>query len=245
MKVLLSIAGSDSSGGAGIQADIKTSEHFGVFCTTAITALTAQNTKGVSEVSEVSADFVYEQIHTILEDINVDVIKIGMLFDSDIIEVVKEVLNKVSVPVVLDPVFISKAGSTLLKEDAQKAISSLFPYVTLITPNMHEAKALFGEKLDINAPCPVLVKNRLTSPQSVDTLYYANRITKDYEGEFLDSQNLHGTGCSFSTAIAANLALEKPLEEAIDIAKRYVFNGIKQAPNIGNGNGPILHKIAL
>lgn len=240
----MSIAGSDSSGGAGIQGDIKTAEYFGVFCTTAITTLTAQNTKGVKDIVELTDDFIYSQIQTVLDDIKVDAIKIGMLYSQNIIDVVKEVLNKVTVPVVLDPVFISKAGSPLLADEAIESISKLFPYVTLITPNMYEAKALFGENLDINAPCPVLVKNRLTTPQkSVDTLYYANNIKKDFESAFIDSKNVHGTGCSFATAITANLALENDLETSIEISKKYIAKTISQAPNIGNGAGVIMHKV--
>lgn len=245
MKILLSIAGSDSSGGAGVQADIKTAEHFGVFSATAITALTAQNTMGVQNILEIDKDFIYEQIHSVLEDFDIDVIKIGMLFSVPVIEVVQEVLSKVTVPVVLDPVFISKAGSALLKENAVKAISNLFPYVTLITPNLHEAKALFGEKLNINAPCPVLVKNISTNPQSVDRLFYANNTTIDFNSKFIDSKNVHGTGCSFSTAIASNLALGLDLEESIKKSKEFISNAIAQSPNIGKGAGAIRHKIEV
>lgn len=241
MKILLSIAGSDSSGGAGIQADIKTAEHFGVFSTTALTALTAQNTTGVQDILELDRDFIYKQIHSVLDDFDVDAIKIGMLFSVPIIELIQEILSKITVPVVLDPVFISKAGSTLLKDEAIKAISALFPYVTLITPNMHEAKALFGEKLDINAPCPVLVKNIIMQPNSVDRLYYANNTTIDFESDFVESKNVHGTGCSFSTAIAANLALGFDLEESIKKSKEFIAKAIAKSPNIGHGAGPIMH----
>ncbi len=243
MKVVLSIAGSDSSGGAGIQADIKTAEYFGVFSATALTALTAQNTMGVDSVFEVDGDFVYEQINAVLKDFDVDAIKIGMLFSAEIIEVVKQVLSKVTVPVVLDPVFISKAGSTLLKPSAIKSIQELFAYVTLITPNLHEAKELFGEDLDINAPCPVLVKNIKTNPKSIDRLFYANNTTIDFESDFLDSHSLHGTGCSFSTAIASNLALGLDLEESIRTSKDFITKAITQAPDLGNGAGPIRHNL--
>lgn len=244
MKTLLSIAGSDSSGGAGIQADIKTAEYFGVFSTTAITALTAQNTTGVQNIMEIDKDFVYDQVHSVLEDFDIDVIKVGMLFSIPIIEVIQEVLSKVTVPVVLDPVFVSKAGSVLLKENAIKAISDLFPYATLITPNMHEAKSLFGEKLNINAPCPVLVKNIKISPNSIDRLFYANNTTVDFESDFIDSKNVHGTGCSFSTAIASNLALGLDLEEAIKKSKDFITQAILQSPDIGKGAGPIRHSIS-
>lgn len=243
MKILLSIGGSDSSGGAGIQADIKTAEHFGVFSTTAITALTAQNTTGVQDIAEMDKDFVYNQIQSILDDFDVDAIKVGALFTTPIIEVVKEVLSKVTIPVVLDPIFISKSGSTLLKDRAIESIPTLFPYVTLITPNIYEAKVLFGEKLNIDAPCPVLVKNIKKSPKSIDRLFYANNTTVDFSSDFIDSKSVHGTGCSFSTALAANLALGKDLEEAIKASKDFISKAISQAPNIGKGSGPITHKI--
>lgn len=245
MKVLLSIAGSDSGGGAGIQADIKTAEAFGVYSTTAITALTAQNTVGVKSIVELSANFVSDQLEAILEDFDIDVVKIGMLYSTQIIETVREILGDLSVPIVLDPVFISKREDTLLKDDAIESIRSLFPYVTLITPNRHEAKKLFGETLDINAPCPVLVKNSQTNPKSVDTLYYANNSKKEFISEMIESNNVHGTGCSFSTAIAANLALGHDLETSIQIAKNYIVEAIKNAPQLGRGTGPVMHKMEL
>ncbi len=243
MKTILTIAGSDSSGGAGMQADIKTAEHFGVFSTTAITALAAQNTTGVQKLLEVDGDFVYEQIHSIMEDIRIDAIKIGMLYSSEIVGVVKEILSKVTVPVVLDPIYGSKVGSILVKEDAVRSLDELFAYVTLITPNVHEAKIFFGEELNINAPCPVLVKNIQSQPKSIDRLFYANNISVDFEGEFLESKSLHGTGCSFSAAIASNLALGYELEESIREAKDFIQKAIAQAPNIGNGIGPIRHRV--
>ncbi len=245
MKVLLSIAGSDSGGGAGIQADIKTAEYFGVFGTTAITALTAQNTLGVKEILEIDKNFVYEQIYCVLKDFEVDAIKIGMLHSLPIIEVVKELLNEVAVPVVLDPVFVSKLGSPLLKENAIKAIEDLFAYVTLITPNLHEAKVLFGEDLNINAPCPVLVKNIVTEPKSIDRLFYANNTSVDFENEFLNAKSVHGTGCSYSSAIASNLALGLDLEQSIKVSKEFIKNAISQAPNIGQGVGPIRHNLKI
>lgn len=245
MKVLLSIAGSDSSGGAGIQADIKTAENFGVYSTTALTVITAQNTQNVYEIVELSPDFIYQQINAVLKDFDVDAIKIGMLYSTPIIEMIKEILSHLSIPIVLDPVFIAKSGDKLLKDDAVESIKTLFPYVTLITPNLHEAKQLFGEKLTIDAPCPVLVKNRKSDYQSIDTLFYANSATKDFTTDFIDTTNVHGTGCSFSTAIAANLALGEDVEVSIQKAKDFIFEAIKKAPNLGYGNGPILHKTNL
>ena len=146
MKVVLSIAGSDSSGGAGIQADLKTFEAFGLFGTTAITVLTAQNTTGVQEIFPINASFVKQQIASIFEDFEVSAIKIGMLFNKEIIQAVGDVIKDLKIPIVLDPVCISKAGSPLLEEDAIEAMKTLFEHVTLITPNQHEAYEFFGYK---------------------------------------------------------------------------------------------------
>ncbi|MBT8343215.1 MAG: hydroxymethylpyrimidine/phosphomethylpyrimidine kinase, partial [Sulfurovum sp.] len=169
MKVVLSIAGSDSSGGAGIQADLKTFEAFGVFGTTAITVLTAQNTTGVEQIVPMEASFVKKQIDMVFKDFDVAAIKIGMLFNKDIIETVAQAIKGLDIPIVLDPVSISKAGSPLLEDDAVKAMHTLFDDVTLITPNHHEAYEFFGYKnedtkthkiiQDLNTP--VLVKHHV------------------------------------------------------------------------------------
>lgn len=253
MKVALTIAGSDSIGGAGIQADLKTFEAFGVFGTSALTVLTAQNTTGVREIFEVSPSFVQAQIRAVLEDFEVDAVKIGMLYSTQIIRAVKESIKDLDIPIVLDPVFISKAGSPLLQPDAIEAMQELFPYVSVITPNLYEAKGLFGyeegdsaslEKL-MACGAPVVVKNHiLDMPQgkkSLDLLY-ANGRKSVFALPALQSANLHGTGCSFASAIAANLALAEPLERAIEIAKKFVHEAILHAPNLGHGAGVINHK---
>jgi hydroxymethylpyrimidine/phosphomethylpyrimidine kinase len=253
MKVVLSIAGSDSSGGAGIQADLKTFEAFGVFGTSVITVLTAQNTGGVTGIQSVPAEFVSAQIKAVMDDFDVAAIKIGMLYSSDIIEAVKASIAKCNIPVVLDPVFISKANSPLLQNDAVEKMKELFAYATVITPNLFEAKSLFGygsdntdallsiQKLGI----PVLVKNQTTelsgTKMSVDQLYTGEQ-KKVFSSEFVETKNLHGTGCSYSSAIAANLALGKTLEASIEIAKRFITQALIHAPAIGQGPGPINHK---
>lgn len=250
MKVVLTIAGSDSSGGAGIQADLKTFEAFGVFGTSALTVLTAQNTSGVRSIEEVSVTFIKEQIQAVLDDFDVAALKIGMLFSKEIIEAVGEIISTLNIPVVLDPVFISKVGSPLLQEDTVEAMKKLFTYATLITPNMHEAEQLFGYKgADSNsleelskAPCPVLVKHLVQENLSVDQLFI-NGERKTFTSPMLKTTNLHGTGCSYSSAIAANLALGKALEEAIATSKEFVYQAILNAPNIGHGAGPINHKV--
>jgi len=253
MKVVLSIAGSDSSGGAGIQADLKTFEAFGVFGTTAITVLTAQNTTGVEQIVPMEASFVKKQIDMVFKDFDVAAIKIGMLFNKDIIETVAEAIKGLDIPIVLDPVAISKAGSPLLKDDAVKAMHTLFNDVTLITPNHHEAYEFFGYKnadtkthqiiQDLNTP--VLVKHHVIELAedrfSVDQLYF-HQDKRIFQSPLIETSNLHGTGCSYSSAITANLALGQSLEKSISIAKKFVTHALIKAPNIGKGPGPIHHK---
>jgi len=253
MKVVLTIAGSDSSGGAGIQADLKTFEAFGVFGTSVITVLTAQNTTGVTEIQSVPIDFVRAQIKAVFEDFEVAAIKIGMLYSAEIIEVVKNFISGCDIPVVLDPVFMSKAGSPLLQEDTVDKMKELFTCATVITPNLFEAKELFGfstqdecaitkiEQLNT----PVLVKNQVIEKKgkkrSVDKLYTGND-KKIFETTHVNTTNLHGTGCSLSSAITANLALGKSLEQSIEVAKRFITQALIHAPKIGHGPGPINHK---
>jgi hydroxymethylpyrimidine/phosphomethylpyrimidine kinase len=255
MKVVLSIAGSDSSGGAGIQADLKTFEAFGVFGCTVITVLTAQNTTGVRNIQRTNSLFIKDQMEAILEDFDIAAIKIGMLFSNDIIDTIKDCIKDLKVPIVLDPVSVSKAGSKLLSEDAMKNIKTLFSYATVITPNLFEAKALFDynpkDKNSTNEllqqPYNILIKNHARQEEdetySIDTLFM-NQEQKDFQTPYIDTHNTHGTGCSFSSAIAANLALGHPLEKAIDISNNFIYHAIKHAPGLGQGKGPIAHKTA-
>lgn len=253
MKVVLSIAGSDSSGGAGIQADLKTFEAFGVFGTTAITVLTAQNTTGVEQIVPVEASFVKKQIEMIFKDFDVAAIKIGMLFNKEIIDTVAEIIKDLNIPIVLDPVSISKAGSPLLEEDAVNAMKTLFDHVTLITPNHHEAYEFFGyTQGDIksyemiqNLTTPVLIKHHAIDLAegkfSVDQLFFRKQ-KRIFQSPLIETSNLHGTGCSYSSAITANLALGHTLEKSIAIAKSFITHALITAPDIGNGPGPINHK---
>lgn len=253
MKVVLSIAGSDSSGGAGIQADLKTFEAFGVFGASAITVLTAQNTQGVTDIHALPASFVKAQIQAVLDDFDVSAIKIGMLYSQDIIESVKELIATLDIPIVFDPVFISKAGSSLMQKEAVDAMKGLFKYATVITPNIFEAHELFayekGTADSLEAieaqETPVLVKNLvLETPEgkvSVDQLFGDGK-KRVFQSEYVLTKNLHGTGCSYSSAIAANLGLGKTLEESIDIAKKFITQALIHAPAIGHGPGPINHK---
>jgi hydroxymethylpyrimidine/phosphomethylpyrimidine kinase len=253
MKVVLTIAGSDSGGGAGIQADLKTFESFGVFGTCAITVLTAQNTKGVTGIQEIPTSFVKEQLEAIFDDFDVAVIKIGMLFSNEIIDTVREFIKGLDIPIVFDPVFISKAGSKLLSDDAIKNMKTLFPYVDIITPNIYEANQLFGYKFGntnsleeiLNLPCKVVIKNHkheiVNTLKSIDVLF-DKREKKVFETPYIDTENTHGTGCSFSSAIAANIALGKSIEDSVRIAKDFIYEAINHAPNIGHGKGVISHK---
>ena len=254
MNVVLTIAGSDSSGGAGIQADLKTFEAFGLFGTSAITVLTAQNTTGVSDIHEVKPSFVKEQVEAVLNDFDVSAIMIGMLYSKEIVEVVHDVVKKLTIPIVVDPVFISKAGSVLLKEDAVTAMKELFKYAVVITPNQYEAAALFG--YDTQRPSsftfiqklstPVLVKHHLSAIEdvkmSMDKLFYKDQVL-EFTTPLLATTNLHGTGCSYSSAITANLALGRSLEQSIQTAKEFINAALYASPGIGNGPGPINHKV--
>jgi len=233
MKTVLTIAGSDSSGGAGIQADLKTFEAFGVFGASAVTVLTAQNTNGVKDIYPVDAAFIKAQIQAVLDDFDIAAIKVGMLFNAAIIKAVGQILAQVDAPVVIDPVFISKAQSKLLEDEAIEELKKLMGYATVLTPNQFEAKELFGYDYTnpkslqevYKAPCKVLVKNhtekRNNRMQSVDILY-SGKSKASFVSDFVDSTDLHGTGCSYSSAIAANLALGKSLEEAIMCAKDFI-----------------------
>lgn len=249
MKVVLTIAGSDSSGGAGIQADLKTFEAFGVFGTSAITVLTAQNTTGVQAIFPLPVDFIAQQIHSVLSDFDVAAIKIGMLYDADIIRMVTQLIDPLDIPIVLDPVCVSKAGSDLLKPDAIDALRKLSRIVTLSTPNLHEAYRLFGYKSgDTNSlktliehPAPVLIKHHVMDKISADLLYFAHQ-KRVFTSEIIDSTSQHGTGCSYASAIAANLALGYSLEESILRSKRFITEAIRNAPSLGHGRGPINHK---
>lgn len=258
MKTVLTIAGSDSGGGAGIQADLKTFEFFGVFGCSAVTALTAQNTCAVTGIYPVDKDFVKKQIETVLDDFKPAAIKIGMLFDTAIIETVDKILQDkdIKIPVILDPVAVTNAGDKLLQDDAVEALKSLFKRVTLITPNKKELKLFLNLKHDIDANhiytrcfeirkklgVDVVVKNFSEAGRSVDYLLQKEGLKK-FESARIDSSNTHGTGCSFSSAIAANLALGKSLDDSLQRSKDYIEKAIAKAPDIGKCGGPIRHNL--
>ena len=248
MKVVLSIAGSDSGGGAGIQADIKSALYHEVFMTTAITAVTAQNTKGVQDICVLEPDFVKTQILSVLSDFEVNTIKIGMLGSKNLVLKVKEVIEKLDIPIILDPVAISRAGSKLITDEAIESLKELFNYSYLITPNKYEAKLFFNvtsiediknlKKQNSN----ILFKNMIESKnKTVDILLKKDGSIIEFESLKADEANTHGTGCSYSASIASLIARDFCLEDAIKISKEYIYQAIKNAPNLGSGNGPINH----
>ena len=257
MKVALSIAGSDSGGGAGIQADMKAMEAQGVFAASVVTAVTAQNTQAVLDAFELPPDLIAKQIDAVYDDFTVGATKTGMFFSAAIIEVVAEKLQEREVsPLVVDPVMISKSGFPLLRDDAVETLRErLLPLATLVTPNALEARRLTGIEVDsregqeeaaaaIHAmgPGAVLVKGGHVDEtgDAVDVLYDGKRMHV-FRAPRIATQNTHGTGCTYASAIAANLARGFSLKESVARAKRYVTEAIRHAPAIGQGHGPINH----
>lgn len=256
MKTALSIAGSDCSGGAGIQADIKTMTLNGVYAMSAVTALTAQNTLGVREISEVSTEFLRCQIDAVFEDIHPDATKTGMIPSRAHIEVIAERLKHYGAEnIVADPVMISTSGTRLLNSDALDAlIHILLPVCDLITPNIPEAEILSGlkiltkadtekaaQKISSTLGCAVLIKGGHSSYGADDLLCTDGKTLKWFTGQRTDNPNTHGTGCTLSSAIAANLAKGFSLEKAVARAKEYITGAIAAGLDLGKGNGPLDH----
>jgi hydroxymethylpyrimidine/phosphomethylpyrimidine kinase len=256
MKIALTIAGSDSGGGAGIQADLKTFAAHGVYGTSAITAVTAQNTLGVTMWQALPADLVIAQIEAIAEDIPPQAVKIGMLANAAIVEAVAATIAELDLPhVVLDPVMIAKGGARLLEEDAIVAIrAELIGRAHVVTPNLPEAEALSGhaiKNLDdmwraartilALGPRTVMVKGgHLEGPESIDVVAGASEEF-EIRRPRIDSRSTHGTGCTLSSAIAAQLAAGVAARTAIERARDYLDGAIRNAPAIGQGHGPLNH----
>ncbi|PZU50771.1 MAG: bifunctional hydroxymethylpyrimidine kinase/phosphomethylpyrimidine kinase [Sphingomonas sp.] len=253
---VLIIAGSDSGGGAGIQADIKTVTMLGGYAATAITAITVQNTLGVSAVHAVLPEIVSAQIRAVLDDIGADAIKIGMLGDVATIEAVADALQGLTAPIVLDPVMVAKGGSALLAEEAVGALlARLLPRATVITPNVPELTVLTGteiadeadmllaaQELAGDGPVSVLAKGgHLEGDVVADWL-----VTRDgqqrFEGARIETRHTHGTGCTLASAIACGLAAGLPLADAVERARRYVITALHEAPGLGQGHGPMGHQ---
>ena len=255
MKKILTIAGSDCSGGAGIQADIKTITAHKMYAMSVITSLTAQNTTGVYGIIDTPADFTAKQIDCVFSDIRPDAVKIGMLSSAENIIVVAEKLEFYKAEnIVVDPVMISTSGCSLISDEAKEVLKSkLFPLATLITPNIPEAEELSGIKIKshedfINAGLAihqktgtnVLLKGGHGSSKAYDLLIYGNDFIMIH-GNAVDTENTHGTGCTLSSAIACNLADGFSLEKSVRNSKRYLENAMKTGLNLGKGNGPLNH----
>ena len=258
---VLIVAGSDSSGGAGIQADIKTCTAFGVYTAAAITAITAQNTVGVQRVEAVSADFVAAQMRSVLSDIGADVIKIGMLANADIIKAVADIIinEAEDVSVVLDPVMVATSGDKLLEDDAIDAMKELLiPLADVVTPNVDEAEILTGLRpedanglsragerlLEMGAFAALMKGGHLDSKSITDVLVTpeGNHIMS---APRIYSRHTHGTGCTLASAVAALLAQSAPLEVAVREAREFVMEAIRTAPKLGKGNGPLNHGLSI
>lgn len=256
MKSVLSIAGSDSSGGAGIQADIKTIQAHHLFAQTAITALTAQNTTGVYGVLDVEPAFVAQQIDVVFEDIRPDAVKIGMVSSPAIVDAIVDALvRNGAANIVVDPVMVATSGSELSSNEAVVALrEKLIPLATVITPNMPEAEVLFGAHIENAADqeraaveiaratdVAVLVKGGHGENDANDVLARPDGTVTWFEGERVDTANTHGTGCTLSSAIACGLAVGKPLEEAVKSAKDYITGALSAGLDLGRGSGPMDH----
>lgn len=257
MNVVCSIAGSDSSGGAGIQADLKTIEAFGLYGETVLTVLTAQNTLGVTDIFEVSPEFVQAQLAAVFDDIVPDALKIGMVYSPEIVAAVAQALDKAPErPLVLDPVMVATSGSSLTQDATQDAsIELLFPKATVITPNLPEAEVLVGDRFhhdeDVERAADklaeltsgaVLIKGGHDEDRADDFLRLPDGCGIWLSGDRIDNPNSHGTGCSLSSAIACGLAEGKSVEDAVRAAKAYVAGALSAGLDLGKGSGPLDHQ---
>ncbi|HJU43746.1 MAG TPA: bifunctional hydroxymethylpyrimidine kinase/phosphomethylpyrimidine kinase [Vicinamibacterales bacterium] len=256
MPTALTIAGSDSGGGAGIQADLKTFAAHGVYGTSAVTALTAQNTIGVSGVHVVPDDFVTAQIEAVVGDLGCDAVKTGMLANSTIVEAVAAAVESLELPnLVVDPVMVAKSGDHLLDEEAVHAVRwTLLRLARVVTPNIPEAEVLAkmaiksvadmreaATRIAALKPVAVVVKGgHLPGPEVVDVLLENGTFT-EFVGPRIEGRNTHGTGCTFAAAIAAHLARETPLQEAVPAAKAYVEDAMRNGIPLGKGHRPLHH----
>jgi len=256
IKQVLTIAGSDSGGGAGIQADLKAMSANGVYAMSVITAITAQNTEEVTDMFELPQSIIAAQIDAIFDDFEVAAVKTGMLSSADTIETVVRLLKPQQVKLlVVDPVMVAKGGQSLLKPDAIDSLKKeLLPLALLVTPNVHEAQQLSGIQITSLADARraakiihqfgcanVLIKGGHLPVDRATDLLYDGRFFHIFKGEFINTPHTHGTGCTFASAIAAHLARGKPLFEAVQTAKAYLTQAIKHSLALGHGQGPTNH----
>ena len=259
MKTALTIAGSDCSGGAGIQADIKTMTMNGVYAMSAVTALTAQNTTGVTGIQESSPEFLEMQLDAVFEDIYPDAVKIGMVASGELIRAIADRLRHYDAGnVVIDPVMVSTSGSALMRTDAVNTlVEELLPLATLVTPNIPEAEVLSGRTISTKEDmieaakqigdenhCAVLLKGGHSVNDANDLLYAEGRLTW-FQGKRIDNPNTHGTGCTLSSAIASNLAKGFSLEDSVERAKSYISEALGAMLDLGKGSGPMQHNFGL
>jgi len=256
LKQVLTIAGSDSGGGAGIQADIKSMSANGVFAMSVITAVTAQNTEDVTDVFELPTSIIASQLDAVFDDFEVSAVKTGMLSSTAIVELVAKMLAIQKVTnLVVDPVMISKSGRALLKPDAIETLKKLlFPLALVVTPNIHEAQQLSGIAISTLADARraakiihgfgsqyVLIKGGHLLAERATDLLYDGRFFNIYKGEFIDTPHTHGTGCTFASALAAQLARGRAMTDAVQAAKTYLTEAIRHSLAIGHGTGPTNH----
>ncbi len=275
MKTALTIAGSDSCGGAGIQADIKTMTMNGVYAMSAVTALTAQNTTGVTQIMEVTSGFLQAQLDAVITDIFPNAVKTGMVASSELIKTIAATIKSYSLKnIVVDPVMVATSGSRLISEEAIETLKKeLLPLATVITPNIPEAEVLLenkglsgidcaslkitsefemeeaARKIHENFGCSVLVKGGHNVNDASDFLYGKNEkgeiIAKWFKGRRINNPNTHGTGCTLSSAIAANLAKGESLESAVEKAKEYISGALEAMLDLGKGSGPLMHNFSI
>jgi hydroxymethylpyrimidine/phosphomethylpyrimidine kinase len=255
IPVALTIAGSDPSGGAGLQADLKTFHRFGVYGEAVVTLITVQNTRGVTRVSTLDPELVAAQIRAVLEDIPPQAAKVGALGSREIVQAVAREAVRFSFPLVVDPVMISKHGARLIDEDAMRALNEeLIPRTFLLTPNLDEAAALTGlvvedrdgmaraaQKLVSYGAANILVKGGHLSGDALDLLYLNGGEIHEFTAPRVETPHTHGSGCTYSAAITAELAKGTPLVDAVARAKVFITEAIRTAPGLGAGNGPLNH----
>ncbi len=255
IPVALTIAGSDSGGGAGIEADLKTFSAFGVYGTVAVTSVTAQNTREVRAVHDIPAKIVGQQIDAVLDDISVDAVKTGMLSNSDIIETVAQKIDEYDLSVVVDPVMVTKSGDQLIRDEAVELyIDKMVPLSMILTPNIREAEKLTGTDIrsiddmkniatDLHnmGAENVVVKAGEAGEKVVDIFYDGKKFEEIYGEKF--TSNKHGTGCTFSSAITANLAVDRSVNGSVQRSKKFIDDAIENGLQIGKGEKPVDHMI--
>jgi hydroxymethylpyrimidine/phosphomethylpyrimidine kinase len=260
IPVAMTIAGSDSGGGAGIQADLKTFHDFGVFGTSALTAITAQNTRGVTAVHAIPADMVRAQVHAVASDFEVAACKTGMLATRELVELVATLISETGLAnYVLDPVMVATSGDRLLDRDAEAAIvEALLPLCTIVTPNLDEAGILAGFEvgderamrraaevmLERGARAALIKGGHLTGDQIVDLLHDGKEFT-EFRRTKIATSSTHGTGCTLSAAVTAGLARGRDLRTSVSQALRFVERAIREAPGLGHGHGPLNHFVTV